>query len=155
MTMFPQLFIRAIAYADVVMERLGTSVSLRARAGTGACPYAVFRRSGPPWARSVTIPSLSRFPSESSKKPRQTGGASRRRVRALSRPCRGTLPRRAGESKQAPRLVLGGGAFVTRVPFGARRFRYFFPLAPLGGEGGAKRREMGLFLAEQSDGSFY
>jgi hypothetical protein len=50
--------------------------------------------------------------------------------------------------------------------FGRRRVRYprplrstavplLFPLAPLGGEGGAKRRERGLFLAEQSDGRFF
>jgi hypothetical protein len=112
--------------------------------GRGACPYAVFRKSGPPCAPSVTIPSLSRFPSESSKKPRETGGASRRRVFALSRPCRGTLPPPGGGEQASAEARFGRrrvryprplrSAAVPLLfpprPFGARRFPCFLPSPP-------------------------
>jgi hypothetical protein len=74
---------------------------------------------------------------------RKTCGASRRRADALSRPCRGTLPRLAGERKQASawrgylsRDALaarvgerkqGGGAFFTLAAQAGGRTRFAYP----------------------------
>jgi hypothetical protein len=154
------------------------------RCGRGQARWPAPTRSfvgAPPVGAQRHYPAPVAFPSGVVKKAKKN----KRRfapegVRPLS-PLPGHSPPPGGGEQASAEARFGRRRVRYPRPFGARRFRYFSPPRPqplsispqgesaicsplhlwrgagvrIGGEGGAKRRERGLFLAEQSDGSFY